>query len=47
VSGGSFWSGTAIVAFLIAVGYSASNTSPTLRRFLSRLDELVKPNQKR
>jgi LysR family hca operon transcriptional activator len=31
----------------LAVGYSKSNTSPTLKLFLSRLDELVVPNQKR
>jgi LysR family hca operon transcriptional activator len=31
----------------IAVGYSKSNTSPILKLFLSRLDELVGPNQKR
>jgi LysR family transcriptional regulator, hca operon transcriptional activator len=30
----------------VAVGYSKSNTSPILRLFLSRLDELVGPNQK-
>jgi LysR family hca operon transcriptional activator len=30
----------------VAVGYSKSNTSPILRLFLSRLDELVAPNQK-
>src|SRR6202043_1134456 len=30
----------------IAVGYSNSNTSPVLKLFLSRLDELVQPNQK-
>ena len=30
----------------IAVGYSKSNTSPILKLFLSRLDELVGPNQK-
>ena len=30
----------------LAVGYSTSNTSPTLRLFLSRLDELVGPNHK-
>jgi LysR family hca operon transcriptional activator len=30
----------------IAVGYSKSNTSPILKLFLSRLDELVRPNQK-
>src|SRR6202030_3796140 len=30
----------------IAVGYSKSNTSPILKLFLSRLDELVAPNQK-
>jgi LysR family transcriptional regulator, hca operon transcriptional activator len=30
----------------VAVGYSKSNTSPILRLFLSRLDELVRPNQK-
>jgi LysR family transcriptional regulator, hca operon transcriptional activator len=30
----------------VAVGYSKSNTSPILKLFLSRLDELVKPNQK-
>jgi LysR family transcriptional regulator, hca operon transcriptional activator len=30
----------------IAVGYSKSNTSPVLKLFLSRLDELVRPNQK-
>jgi LysR family hca operon transcriptional activator len=29
----------------IAVGYSKSNTSPILKMFLSRLDELVRPNQ--
>jgi len=28
------------------VGYSKSNTSPILKLFLSRLDELVEPNQK-
>jgi LysR family hca operon transcriptional activator len=28
----------------LAVGYSTSNTSPTLKLFLSRLDELVQPN---
>jgi LysR family transcriptional regulator, hca operon transcriptional activator len=31
----------------VAVGYSKSNTSPVLQLFLSRLDELVQPNQKR
>jgi LysR family hca operon transcriptional activator len=31
----------------IAVGYSKSNTSPILKLFLSRLDELAVPNQKR
>jgi LysR family hca operon transcriptional activator len=30
----------------LAVGYSKSNTSPVLKLFLSRLDELVGPNQK-
>jgi LysR family transcriptional regulator, hca operon transcriptional activator len=30
----------------VAVGYSKSNTSPTLKLFLSRLGELVGPNQK-
>lgn len=30
----------------IAVGYSKSNTSPILKLFLSRLDQLVGPNQK-
>src|ERR1700726_4507774 len=30
----------------VAVGYSKSNTSPILELFLSRLDELVDPNQK-
>jgi LysR family transcriptional regulator, hca operon transcriptional activator len=30
----------------VAVGYSKSNTSPILKLFLSRLDELVAPNQK-
>jgi LysR family hca operon transcriptional activator len=30
----------------VAVGYSKSNTSPVLKLFLSRLDELVQPNQK-
>jgi LysR family hca operon transcriptional activator len=30
----------------VAVGYSTSNTSPVLKLFLSRLDELVGPNQK-
>jgi LysR family transcriptional regulator, hca operon transcriptional activator len=30
----------------VAVGYSKSNTSPILKLFLSRLDELVVPNQK-
>jgi LysR family hca operon transcriptional activator len=29
----------------IAVGYSKSNTSPVLKLFLSRLEELVRPNQ--
>ena len=29
----------------IAVGYSKTNTSPILKMFLSRLDELVRPNQ--
>src|ERR1700761_1355955 len=29
----------------VAVGYSKSNTSPVLKLFLSRLDELVRPNQ--
>jgi hypothetical protein len=29
-----------------AVGYSKSNTSPMLKLFLSRLDELMGPNQK-
>jgi LysR family hca operon transcriptional activator len=28
----------------VAVGYSKSNTSPILKLFLSRLDELVEPN---
>ena len=31
----------------LAVGYSKSNTSPILKLFLSRLDELVGPNEKR
>jgi len=31
----------------LAVGYSKSSTSPILKLFLSRLDELVGPNQKR
>jgi LysR family transcriptional regulator, hca operon transcriptional activator len=31
----------------LAVGYSKSNTSPILKLFLSRLDELVRPNQKK
>ncbi|MDT5026600.1 MAG: LysR family transcriptional regulator, hca operon transcriptional activator [Micromonosporaceae bacterium] len=30
----------------VAVGYSKSNTSPTLKLFLSRLHELVGPNEK-
>jgi LysR family hca operon transcriptional activator len=30
----------------LAVGYSKSNTSPILKLFLSRLDELMAPNQK-
>jgi LysR family hca operon transcriptional activator len=30
----------------LAVGYSKSNTSPILNLFLSRLDELMRPNQK-
>jgi LysR family transcriptional regulator, hca operon transcriptional activator len=30
----------------VAVGYSKSNTSPVLNLFLSRLEELVRPNQK-
>ena len=30
----------------VAVGYSKSNTSPILKLFLSRLNELVGPNQK-
>jgi LysR family transcriptional regulator, hca operon transcriptional activator len=30
----------------VAVGYSKSNTSPILKLFLSRLDELMAPNQK-
>jgi len=30
----------------VAVGYSKSNTSPVLKLFLSRLDELMEPNQK-
>jgi LysR family transcriptional regulator, hca operon transcriptional activator len=30
----------------VAVGYSRSNTSPVLKLFLSRLEELVRPNQK-
>jgi LysR family hca operon transcriptional activator len=30
----------------VAVGYSKSNTSPILKLFLSRLDELVRPNDK-
>jgi len=30
----------------IAVGYSKLNTSPVLKLFRSRLDELVRPNQK-
>jgi DNA-binding transcriptional LysR family regulator len=29
----------------VAVGYSKSNTSPILKLFLSRLDELVGPNR--
>jgi LysR family hca operon transcriptional activator len=29
----------------LAVGYNTSNTSPILELFLSRLDELVQPNQ--
>jgi LysR family transcriptional regulator, hca operon transcriptional activator len=31
----------------VAVGYSKSNTSPVLKLFLSRLNELVRPNQPR
>ena len=31
----------------VAVGYSKANTSPILKLFLSRLNELVEPNQKR
>jgi LysR family hca operon transcriptional activator len=31
----------------LAVGYSESNTSPILKLFLSRLDELAEPKQKR
>jgi LysR family hca operon transcriptional activator len=31
----------------VAVGYSKTNTSPIIKLFLSRLDELVGPNQKR
>ena len=30
----------------VAVGYSKANTSPILKLFLSRLDELVDPKQK-
>jgi LysR family hca operon transcriptional activator len=30
----------------VAVGYSKSNTSPILKLFLSRLDELAGPNHK-
>ena len=30
----------------IAVGYSKSNTSPILKLFLSRLDQLTRTNQK-
>ena len=30
----------------VAVGYSKSNASPLLKLFLSRLDELIAPNQK-
>jgi LysR family hca operon transcriptional activator len=30
----------------VAVGYSTSNTSPILKLFLSRLDELKGPDQK-
>jgi LysR family transcriptional regulator, hca operon transcriptional activator len=30
----------------VAVGYSKSNASPVLKLFLSRLDELIAPNQK-
>jgi LysR family hca operon transcriptional activator len=30
----------------VPVGYSKANTSPILKLFLSRLDELVGPNQK-
>jgi LysR family transcriptional regulator, hca operon transcriptional activator len=30
----------------VAVGYSKANTSPILKLFLSRLDELVEPNPK-
>jgi LysR family hca operon transcriptional activator len=30
----------------VAVGNSKSNTSPTVKLFLSRLNELVAPNQK-
>ncbi|QIZ01072.1 LysR family transcriptional regulator [Streptomyces sp. S1D4-11] len=33
-------------AIAVAVGYSKSNTSPILKLFLSRLDELVGPKQK-
>jgi LysR family hca operon transcriptional activator len=29
----------------VAVGYSKSNTSPILKLFHSRLDELVRPNE--
>ena len=30
----------------LAVAYSKANTSPILKLFLSRLDELIGPNQK-
>jgi len=30
----------------VAVGYNRSNTSPILKLFLSRLDELMGPSQK-
>jgi hypothetical protein len=29
----------------LAVGYTESNTSPVLKQFLQRLDELVDPDQ--
>ena len=35
-----------LLPWSVVVGYSKANTSPILKLFLSRLDELAGPNQK-